>query len=619
MLVAVAFSSQLHLNVSVPAVELEVTTNPLKKDKDWYYEYKAACKARGERLGQTYGAAQNEYTRPFSLPLRASTTILRLRAVGIEAKKQSATYASQLDIYLDNMSLSIHNYGVPTKCSKTSFHTEDCQLFNVLTVSQKAPSDFSNQQGPRRLLRIVKHPVGCHWIQEGGISAPTGIGKKTLTVHVQAVDLTLNAEPMLFGRILHLIAAAKKSIALGAQVKEEVWGGKSMLESDFLSAMAEAASASPPKLNPSSSPLSSSDDPILTLNIATGAVKIQSYWGKDAVDVLSFDSSTTCVQKFDAKMNSVNSTPLTLLGSIENLRLKDLTGYGRQAYADIISPCSTNSEETGVTAEWTFTAASVNRRSPPIFGIRLKGMKFVYAQRKVMENLYFWQQVRSGEERRGANDEGWREERRDEALRIPQYRSNAKNSSRFARRLFCASPLSRVASFACRLFRSSQYFCSYFQLLGARPEDILSGSSVIMSITAAKKFTWVQGSKSTPFRADKHPGWRAHKTYEYEQGFEKEKVAQEAKIEILAVDSEIWLLHDSKHYDAIKVKFPTFKMWKAVSSEENYYSSPLLDQHKFAHEIPSMNRMARVRGKRVTSFSDLAEFGIRKKRPSEQR
>ncbi|GMI17545.1 hypothetical protein TrLO_g14806 [Triparma laevis f. longispina] len=556
---------QLHLNATVPKIALEVTTPSVlpNKNKDWFADFKTAEAARGEKLGQTYGPEKNEYTRPFNFPnLPPTTPILVIKANGIEAKKQSATYASQLDIYLDQLSVSMHNYGVPHKHTKpedNSFHTEGCDLFNVLQINQKVPSsDFARSNvSARRLLRIVKHPVGCHWMQDGDISSPMGIGKQTLTVHVQAVDLKVSSEPLLFGRVLHLIAASKKAMALGAKVKEDVWGNV-MIENAFWTAMAAAAMpdgptiplhSQPPKPSSSSSSSSSSPlDPSLTLNIATGSVQIKSYWGKDPVDILSFDSSTTCMQKFD-KM-AASSAPLTLLGSIENLKLRDLTDYGRQAYKDIIAPCAENVE--GVTAEWTFSAASVNRTSPPTFGIRLKGMKFIYAQRKVMENFFYWQ----------------------------------------------------------------KWFCGHFRILSARPEDVLAGS-IITKITASKNYTWVQGCDSRPFRPDKHPGWRAHKTYQYEQGTEKEKVAQEAKIEILAVDSEIWLLHDSKHFDAIKIKFPTFKMWKAVSSEENYYSSPLLDQHKFAHEIPSMNRTARVRGKRVMSFSDLSEFGIRKKRLSE--
>ncbi|GMH83022.1 hypothetical protein TrST_g613 [Triparma strigata] len=550
---------QLHLNATVPKISLEVITPSVtpKKSKDWFANWKSTCAARGEKLGQTYGPEMNAYTQPFNFPLPPSTPILVVRATGIEAKKQSATYASQLDIYLDQLSVSMHNYGVPTKKSKpedNSFHTEGCGLFNVLQINQKVPSsDFARSNlSARRLIRIVKHPVGCHWIQDGGISTPTGIGKQTLTVHVQAVDLKISSEPLLFGRALHLISASKKAMALGAKVKEEVWGNV-MIENAFWTAMAAAAmpeTTIPNPTNAKAAKSSSSLDPSLTLNIATGFVQIKSYWGKDPVDVLSFDSSTTCMQKFD-KM-AASSAPLTLLGSIENLKLRDLTDYGRQAYKEIIAPCADNLEG-GVTAEWTFSAASVNRTSPPTFGIRLKGMQFIYAQRKVMENFFYWQ----------------------------------------------------------------KWFCGHFQILSAKPEDVLAGS-VITKIAAAKNYTFVQGCDSKPFRPDKHPGWRAHKTYQYEQGTEKEKIAQEAKIEILAVDSEIWLLHDSKHFDAIKIKFPTFKMWKAVSSEENYYSSPLLDQHKFAHEIPSMNRTARVRGKRVMSFSDLSEFGIRKKRLSEQ-
>jgi peptidoglycan hydrolase CwlO-like protein len=66
------------------------------------------------------------------------------------------------------------------------------------------------------------------------------------------------------------------------------------------------------------------------------------------------------------------------------------------------------------------------------------------------------------------------------------------------------------------------------------------------------------------------------------------------------------------------LKFPTFKMWKAVSSEENYYSSPLLDTHRFVHEMPTLSsRGGRTRGKRVTSFSELAEFGVKRASSSE--
>jgi hypothetical protein len=124
------------------------------------------------------------YTRPFSLPLPPKTTFLKLSVTSILLKKQSATYASQLDVYLDTLSLSVHNIGVPLKKTYPkdglTIDPEDSKLMTLVSIKQTsaapsvpgAPLDM-----PSRLLRIVKHPVGCHWMCSHEDAIPTGIGK----------------------------------------------------------------------------------------------------------------------------------------------------------------------------------------------------------------------------------------------------------------------------------------------------------------------------------------------------------------------------------------------------------------------------------------------------------
>jgi hypothetical protein len=262
------------------------------------------------------------------------------------------------------------------------------------------------------------------------------------------MSVKVNTEPLVFGRTLHLVSSLIKSASLGASVKERIWAGV-VVKGKWWNEFAHATSSVPP----AATPLASEEDPLLTLHIATGSVQIKSFWGNEATDVISFDSSTTCMQRFDV---TTSSNPLTLLGCVENFKLTDLTDFGRPAYREIISALKTpgqrGREPGGVTLEWTFSGATANRQSPTTFGIRVKGMRFIYAQRKVMENLFYWQ----------------------------------------------------------------KWFCAHFKLLPARPEDVLGGS-IIESIASLKKHTWIQGSLGggKKFRGDKHPGWRAHKEYQH--------------------------------------------------------------------------------------------------------
>jgi len=162
------------------------------------------------------------YTRPWSLNLPRGTPVFNIVAEGIRLKRHMVTYASQTDVYLDSVSVDVHNLNVPKKLclwDQGEYHTEGCGLFNLLTIRQEKANS--------RFLRILKHPVGAHFSMGGGglaAGTPTGIARNTTTVHVQPEILKINAEPMLLGRLLHLIAGAIKTKDLGAKVKERVWG-----------------------------------------------------------------------------------------------------------------------------------------------------------------------------------------------------------------------------------------------------------------------------------------------------------------------------------------------------------------------------------------------------------
>ena len=134
-------------------------------------------------------------------------------------------------------------------------------------------------------------------------------------------------------------------------------------------------------------------------------------------------------------------------------------------------------------------------------------------------------------------------------------------------------------------------------------------------LATSRGFDWVQGASNTkPFVPQKHPGWR-----DYQKKVNPHAVPEKGKLEILLVDSEIFLLQDSFHYDAVKIKFPVFKMWKATNTGDSHYTSVLLDHHQFVHEIPpessystasSTTKSSACVGKK-TSFVDLQKLGFK--------
>jgi hypothetical protein len=180
-------------------------------------------------------------TNTFNLPVSPFTDILVVEAKDVNFKKQSATYASQMEVWVGALKVGVIDQGYRARCSKTSkCKTEeakgaasaakgasaskapknpsknqpkkgldqDCGLFWVLSITPPSPSaDAVNVSNP--LLRIVRHPCGCHWS-----SLPTGslgIGFYTTTVHVSAPFIKACVEPVMWGRIFHCIAAACKA------------------------------------------------------------------------------------------------------------------------------------------------------------------------------------------------------------------------------------------------------------------------------------------------------------------------------------------------------------------------------------------------------------------------
>ena len=123
------------------------------------------------------------------------------------------------------------------------------------------------------------------------------------------------------------------------------------------------------KSNPNSLPRGR-EEPVMTLHVATGEVEVESWWGKELVDTVTFDGSTTCMEKFGAG----GETPsISLLGSVEGVRLRDETGIGRECYKDLITPTKEAEEAgDGVVLEWTFTGATEQRKEPPVFGVRVR-------------------------------------------------------------------------------------------------------------------------------------------------------------------------------------------------------------------------------------------------------
>ena len=137
----------------------------------------------------------------------------------------------------------------------------------------------------------------------------------------------------------------------------------------------------------------------MTLHISTGTLKFTTFWGFEKIDQISFNSSTTCMQKFDTNI-SRTEPPITILGRVEGLRLTDLTNSQREVYRHVISAVPEAGQDdpmnlaaaavNGVKLEWTFTAKSADSSSPPVFGIRVKNLRFIYAHHKLMENVWYF-------------------------------------------------------------------------------------------------------------------------------------------------------------------------------------------------------------------------------------